>query len=463
MIHWFARRGRRCALFLGVLAALAFVLLNPALSTQPTDLKEKDSDNDFMNDVYEVFFGLNPTNSTDADLDYDGDALSNIEESKLLTDPFYWDTDRDGFSDLVDSNAVSRAYLPFGDPQFTDGDFCEYAHPDWLLGAYKDGGEWIYNPATTQSCWYVSAYGGYDVSGYGSNGVGTLNIDLDRTILTNNLRYTIHYSIVRHGETTEDSAGINSSLFVDLLDTNGVAVAENLFGNLLTVSNVADYACLPCEATSLQGRSGVIPAEAGIQSNNVILLNIPTAKYPDAAVIQLRACHSRESGNPVLSLADGFPIKSGMTEVKHDGDIFVYEGLLYIDEDGDALDADQECQIGFSDYSIDSNNNGTNDYDECFNTGILTNNPGGGDDGEDDHDGSKPKIIYVDQAIGNDAFTGRASAISASKKGPKKTVRGGLSAAETNDTIIIRSGVYNENLNIQGKDVKVFIEGKVRL
>ena len=252
MVHWFMKR-MGALLFAAPVMALIFVLLNTTGSTQSSKLEE-DSDGDNMNDAYELFYGLNSTNPADGLLDYDGDALTNLAESVKLTDPFYEDTDRDGFNDDKDDQ-ISRAYIQWGNPQFTAGDQYEYAHPDWFLGAYKDGGEWVVDLTTTQSCWYVSAYG--------SNGVGSLCVDLDRTILTNNLRYAIHYlsSIVRHGETTEDSVGNNSSLYVDLLDTNGVVVVENLYGSLISGSNV--------DAT--------------------ILLEIPTAKFPDAAVIQLRS------------------------------------------------------------------------------------------------------------------------------------------------------------------------------
>jgi hypothetical protein len=430
----------------GLSAGLSFVLLITAGSINSTEIQEqacpslaRDSDGDGMNDAYELFYGLNSTNSADALLDYDGDALTNLAESVKLTDPFCEDTDRDGFDDLIDSNAVSRAYIQWGNPQFTIGDQYEYAHPDWLLGAYKNGGEWVIMPdetATNTPAAYKSAW---HASAYDSNGVASLNIDLSRYVLTNNLRYAIHYS-----------AESNSSLFISLLDSNSMPVIEDLFGNLLAVSNVARYA--------------VIPAEAGIQSNSVVLLlNISTATYPSAAVIQLRC------GNVGAPLV-GDRSENGQGEIPalSGVEVFIYEGLLYIDEDSDGLDADQERQLGTSDYSVDSNGNGTNDYDECFNSGSSTNTDGGGggdggDDGEDDHDGHKNKIIYVDQVRGNDTYTGRAPAISGKNKGPKKTVHAGLSIAETNDTIIIRSGTYNEDLNIQGKDVKVFIEGNVRL
>ena len=62
------------------------------------------------------------------------------------------DTDHDGFADSFDSNAVSRMYVPWGDPRYTQGDFTAYPwQPAWGLAAYRVGGDWSTSPA----CWYV--------------------------------------------------------------------------------------------------------------------------------------------------------------------------------------------------------------------------------------------------------------------------------------------------------------------
>ena len=64
--------------------------------TNPFD---EDSDGDLMVDWYEISFDLDPLNGTDADLDYDGDNLTNYNESVVLTNPWLNDTDSDSLTD----------------------------------------------------------------------------------------------------------------------------------------------------------------------------------------------------------------------------------------------------------------------------------------------------------------------------------------------------------------------------
>ncbi|MBI2442151.1 MAG: hypothetical protein HYV35_12370 [Lentisphaerae bacterium] len=384
-----------------VLAVLLVLALLPV-----AEVRAQDADGDLMPDSFELFYGLDPS-TNDAALDYDGDNLSNLQESApdLLTDPFAPDTDMDDWRDDFDA-VISRAYLPFGVPLFTHGDFCDYARPDWVLGgAWKMGGEWITNPPA------------WRVDGSESNSGAGLLIAVDRGILTNNLIYALHYE-GRAGQPVppSNSVGQSSSFFVDLLDTNGLVVAENLYGNLLTSSN----------------------AEV------VVFLAVPTAIFPGAAIIRLR--HG-------------------------EGELDVYEGLVYISEDGDELDADQERQLGTSDYAIDSNGNGISDYMEWLNStggGSSTNDPGGGGGGSTNNtDGgtSAPTgVIFVSQSIGSDSLTGRAPEVRGSD-GPKKTISKGLAAVEQDGahTLIIKSGAYGEDLDLRGKHLKVVIEGRVKL
>ena len=72
------------------------------------------------------------------------------------------------------------------------------------------------------------------------------------------------------------------------------------------------------------------------------------------------------------------------------------------------------------------------------------------------HDG----IIYVDQQNGSDALSGCAAVVAGSA-GPKKTIGAGLNAAESGNTLVIKSGHYSENLNIAGRNVSVVIAGNV--
>ncbi len=259
--------------------------------------EDPDTDNDGMPDAYELFFGLNPTNRADAHLDFDGDGLNNLQEAALLTDPFASDTDRDGFADDIDANPISRAYIQWGAPQFTTGDNYDYVRPEWCLGAYKTGGEWLADITTMQSAWHAASTE--------PPNVGRLSIKLDRSILTNNLLYALHYLDIS-----------NSSLYVDLLDTNGAVVGNgDLFGNLMTGSN----------------------------RETIVRLALPLVEYTNASIVQLR---------------------------RGAGEVTVFESQLYIDEDGDGLDADQERQLGTSDYRINSDDVSFT----CSPSGSSTNN-----------------------------------------------------------------------------------------
>jgi len=280
------------------------------------------------------------------------------------------------------------------------------------------------------SCaWFLGAYRFND---------GSLSIDLDRKFLSNDVFYAIHYSCGGSASAVADraTASDRAALFLNLCDTNGAVLVES--EDLLTSSNVIHYAMADTD-------------------DAVILLSVPIEQYPDAAILQTVGRHN-------MAASDDSPVVSGIEP----GTILIREGLLFIDGNSDLWSSDGQGH-GTTNYPDGNSLSNFYDWINGTNTGASTNNPGGDGNGgdtdeDDDSSGSrKQKIVYVDQAKGNDSLTGRAPDVSGNKKGPKKTVRGGLSAAEPTDTIIIKSGTYNENLNISGKDVKVFIEGNVRL
>ena len=261
-------------------------------------------------------------------------------------------------------------------------------------------------------------------------GVGSLNVVVDRALLTNdNLIYALHFF---------DST--NSSMFLDLLDIKGEMVVNDLYGNLLT----------------------------GTQAHQTNWFEIPLAMFSNAATIRLR---------------------------RGAGVITVYEGICYVDGDRDGLDKEQEAQLGSSDANNDTNGNRINDFDELFlhnvNPAATTNVAPGSTNAPvpvrpppRPKPPRKSKVIYIDQHIGHDAFTGGSpvveptpvaavtgsdttsrGATATTFEGPKKTIVNGLSTAESKgaDTLIIKAGTYNENLDIRGKSINVRIQGNVRL
>ncbi len=77
-----------------------------------------DTDNDLIPDYWEIKYGLNITNSADAELDIDKDNLTNLEEYLNQTDPRSPDSDNDT---LLDGNEI-KIYKTNPNNPDTDGD-----------------------------------------------------------------------------------------------------------------------------------------------------------------------------------------------------------------------------------------------------------------------------------------------------------------------------------------------------
>ncbi len=245
-----------------------------------------DTDADGMTDGYELFFGLNHTNALDALADTDGDSVTNLQESLLWTDPLFADTDRDGWPDNIDANPLSRAVFLWSNPKFAAGTSYLYTGPAWWGGAFKDGGLWTTN--------------GWEAGSGLSNNTGALNIQVLRSLLTNNTVLDV-----------ELFDATDTSLYAALCDSNQAVIINDLYGNIIT------------------GSQAVVTRR----------LTIPFASYSNAAMVRLW---------------------------RGTGDVTIYSSLMYIDEDGDGLDADQELQAGTSDSDTDSDNDGLNDFAELM-------------------------------------------------------------------------------------------------
>jgi hypothetical protein len=60
---------------------------------------DEDDDGDEMSDAYEIQYGFDPLDASDASLDTDNDQLTNLQEFTLGTNPLLVDSDKDGISD----------------------------------------------------------------------------------------------------------------------------------------------------------------------------------------------------------------------------------------------------------------------------------------------------------------------------------------------------------------------------
>ncbi|NHJ49631.1 MAG: hypothetical protein FK733_17710, partial [Asgard group archaeon] len=82
-----------------------------------TNPQNPDTDQDLMDDYYEVYYTLDPLNSTDANDDNDLDELTNLEEYNYNTNPINNDTDNDNVNDSAE------IFVYFTDPTYGDTDY----------------------------------------------------------------------------------------------------------------------------------------------------------------------------------------------------------------------------------------------------------------------------------------------------------------------------------------------------
>jgi len=363
------------------------------------------------------------------------------------------DTDRDGMSDafedffgLSSTNATDAARnydadllaneqesLLWTDPFVADTDWDGWPdHADsnalsraviyWGHRLFTRGDHYDY-PGPT---WWLGAekvggeWGGgtWHVSPHEPDELGRLLINLDRATLTNSDGNSASNVVIDVILFDHDGG----SLFVDLLDSNRAMVAANLHGNLMAGTNLLV----------------------------MLTLDVPWADHPDAATIQLR---------------------------RGAGEVTVYETILYVDEDGDGLDADQEQQLGTSDFDADSDDDGLSDHAEAFthrtNPTIADIDGDGISDGAEVAAGTDPlapppvqppvnrRIVHVDGAVGHDNNDGFTRDLTGGH-GPKRTIQAGIDAADSGDVVQVASGDYSiTGLNLQSKNITIRPVGSV--
>lgn len=114
---------------------------NGVFDTGETDPCDADTDDDSMPDGWEVNYGLNPNDDMDADIDSDGDGLTNLEEFYLGREPNDSDTDDDGLLDgiedenhngVVDAGETDPCDADTDDDGLTDGEESDIYNTDPL-------------------------------------------------------------------------------------------------------------------------------------------------------------------------------------------------------------------------------------------------------------------------------------------------------------------------------------------
>ena len=317
-------------------------------------------------DAYVELFGIDATDQEVWDEDADLDGLSTAEEAELWTDPLVEDTDRDGWGDGVDVAPLSRAYIAWSAPCFTEGDDYSYVGPDWWVASFKEGGVWAADGAGWLA---IQSEAGRDAGVY---------VEVDREILQQDLILQI------------DAEGSpDASLYVDLYNSKGLCIAEDLFDNLLV--------------------------DGGMRNGRVCL---PLSRLRDAVGISLR-CET--------------------------GRLLIRECLLYLDQDGDGLDDQQETQwLALLSGGTQGGENGsgqlnlpmieaTPDMPGFLQAGAAAVSLPARTNGMSDVE-KEGAVIRVDAVRGHDANDGIQE--------PKATISSAIACASDGDVIEIVAGDY---------------------
>jgi len=132
---------------------------------------------------------------------------------------------------------------------------------------------------------------------------------------------------------------------------------------------------------------------------------------------------------------------------------------LFIDKDNDGLPDAYEVSHGMNahgdDRSGDADLDGSSNIVEFFRSGgVDAQSEGGGT--------SEAKVLYVDNALGNDSNTGRYS-YSVDGDGPKASIHAAMDVAGEGSTIAVMEGIYNEGeISLVGKPFNLITVGKVK-
>jgi hypothetical protein len=98
------------------------VIIVPDIPTSYVATYNSDQDGDGLSDSWEIRFGLDPLDSSDATGDGDNDGLNNLQEQALGTDPTNSDTDGDGAIDGDEASAGTDPVDPNSTPKPNDSD-----------------------------------------------------------------------------------------------------------------------------------------------------------------------------------------------------------------------------------------------------------------------------------------------------------------------------------------------------
>ena len=334
---------------------------------------------------------------------------------------------------MADVSSATQAFVPWGDPQVTDGGRNIYTCPPWVLAAYKDGGRWI-----TNDNWY-----GWQASlGDWQTDLTTnrLLIHIDRALVTSNLWIAV--------------AGVGepqAALLAGFYDNDLSSVVDPVILHVSTVvpwyTNTVDLSRMPAASViSFSTTNGLMRIFSSV------LYQETAAKIPASTVASPCATPTKSTQTSAVAKTGKTSTGGAMAGLAP----VVAAAVVVAVPPPDTASVDH---VGPRMWYVDAD---AGDDDLCDGTAKNNANANGNGNGNGSGNGSGSGNSNANgNGNGNKNGNNNQGAAGIIAAGPKRTLTSVLAGSAPGDTITVAAGTYSGKVRLDG--VRLITNGRVVL